>query len=944
MEPPEEPNEEASQFLEESADEVNRLVDEYHNDQPNEMTRGRRIARYLGNRHEWYDPSRKKEGNLKLDESWAHFEHSALPRHFIKDNDSNVRGNFLARLNDKDKLVKAEHGERDVKTQLYNVFTTPERDLGDFGLGIGIYFWTLKMLVAICFVAGCISIPNILYFESDEYDSSDRDSSDRSLINFALQGSAVCRDTEWVLCPDCEGKSWDSLSKGLFRYANTTDGLFFVLRNNCQINYEQGIYAFATLTFAVLSIIIMNLVSRRREVQLDESQQTVTDYSVQISDPPPDAFDPEEWKSFFSQKFGNDNVAEVVAVTIALDNEKLIRTLVERRRAIQNIKALLKPGIQLDHTILEEMLDQSRVDSSVSTWKEYLLSESSESPARKHLKKVRRLEEKARQLAQKKQVVSHVFVTFQTEEAQRAVLKALTRSGFEDMFASKSSEKHGYRFRTDYRFRGVHMLYVTEPKEPSTILWHNLDNTTFLLILQVISAFLFVLAAIAGGSYIIVYASKLSPIMATIAITAINQVIPLICKFLSNHESHKSRGALEASLYMKMTIFKWINTAVIIRLITPSISTIDSGLESVPRRVYTIFFAELITNPVLLLMDIWGQLQRHYLGPRENSQEKMNLRFGGATFSLALRYTEITKILFLTFFYSSTYPGGFFFAAVSLITNYFVDKFCLLRSYGGIPEFGNSIAQLSRSYIFPAAFAAYSIMLSYDYSGFPYDNLCADEEVLAKYVGNHTIYVKGENTMPVEVAINENDNMFKYCDQDMVSLNYAAFPAIPANQLGEGWMDDEQERAATLLGWTSVVVCGIAAVAFLRKFYFQTIHNFFTKTYKPIGKASDQRFTDPSEHYGYIPSVSSSGFQYPLLACDISDVDEAFLDWSDPSSTYPYDKHNLIHDMPNLSEEQRIFSIIKTWSTMGDITNPTCAADTEIKRDGSIEISLSQKK
>lgn len=40
----------------------------------------------------------------------------------------------------------------------------------------------------------------------------------------------------------------------------------------------------------------------------------------------------------------------------------------------------------------------------------------------------------------------------------------------------------------------------------------------------------------------------------------------------------------------------------------------------------------------------------------------------------------MTKILFLTVFYAALYPGGFFFAAVTLAVTYWMDKFCLFVS------------------------------------------------------------------------------------------------------------------------------------------------------------------------------------------------------------------------------------------------------------------------
>lgn len=50
----------------------------------------------------------------------------------------------------------------------------------------GLYFSTLAGLVVICFVAGLINIPNIIYFAGKEYSNS------QPGLPFLMKGSAVC--------------------------------------------------------------------------------------------------------------------------------------------------------------------------------------------------------------------------------------------------------------------------------------------------------------------------------------------------------------------------------------------------------------------------------------------------------------------------------------------------------------------------------------------------------------------------------------------------------------------------------------------------------------------------------------------------------------------------------------------------------------------------------
>jgi hypothetical protein len=44
---------------------------------------------------------------------------------------------------------------------------------------------------------------------------------------------------------------------------------------------------------------------------------------------------------------------------------------------------------------------------------------------------------------------------------------------------------------------------------------------------------------------------------------------------------------------------------------------------------------------------------------------------------------DMTKVLFLCFFYSALYPAAFFFCAAILLAQYYTDKYCLMVSARG---------------------------------------------------------------------------------------------------------------------------------------------------------------------------------------------------------------------------------------------------------------------
>lgn len=64
-------------------------------------------------------------------------------------------------------------------------------------------------------------------------------------------------------------------------------------------------------------------------------------HSIVITNPPSDATDPEEWRLFFRYNFRG---LHTTAVTIAVDNDLLVRSLVERRECMRKIEMKVEPG------------------------------------------------------------------------------------------------------------------------------------------------------------------------------------------------------------------------------------------------------------------------------------------------------------------------------------------------------------------------------------------------------------------------------------------------------------------------------------------------------------------------------------------------------------------------------------------------------------------------
>jgi len=77
---------------------------------------------------------------------------------------------------------------------------------------------------------------------------------------------------------------------------------------------------FATLIFLIIAFGLMALYQRQREICFDEDKSTSTDYSVKVSNPPPDA-DPDKWHNFFEQFASKQVTFVTVALAMQRSNE-----------------------------------------------------------------------------------------------------------------------------------------------------------------------------------------------------------------------------------------------------------------------------------------------------------------------------------------------------------------------------------------------------------------------------------------------------------------------------------------------------------------------------------------------------------------------------------------------------------------------------------------------
>eukprot|EP00934_Nitzschia_sp_Nitz4_P005694 Nitzschia sp. Nitz4//scaffold351_size16537//12557//15992//NITZ4_008854-RA/size16537-augustus-gene-0.2-mRNA-1//1//CDS//3329548890//5684//frame0 len=999
-------------------------------DLPTHQTWGRRIAMFMASRFEWYNPyllTRTQPGEApppSLAKAWAYFEHVTLERYVVPDDyvptsqvELTLWQRFLKNYARGERRMEiAEPGERDHLTKLYNPLTTPLSQLGDFGLGYGIYFSTLRQFGILCFLAGLLNIPLQRYYSSEEYGGPGREE-----LGVFLEGSAICTNRSWVPCPDCpleyeypggsfskhrettvfeivyaESGDWVNISsylnftgvndkyydstlyageesvfspeamlileEDLGVYVNGTavvvDGYHTLpctgeglcMWNHCQCQIESftdcycqfgptnftdltitaygfaeknhcegatrknGFFNLATvLLFFVGAVFIQNK-QNDLVVQFDEDEQTAQDYSICVMNPPPDAPDPAEWKLFFENTFD----CHVTVCTVDVDNDKLIKLLVKRREILQRLELLL-PGIELTNKNLDREAARDKITAGCF----------GSATVFKLVEEMKNINMQVQEYVQESDVLPScsVFVTFETESAQRAVLEGLA-------VGTQAAQKNDTSKVKDprYLFRGKYVLEVIEPEEPSAIRWQEVNATRSEIATALFLTTFLCIVLIGIAFAVILFLYPISPALAPLVTTGFTSVFPMFAKALMDMEHHRSESSRQKWLFIKIAAFNILVTAVLISVVNPFTATLDKKEESLPgliSGIHALFVAQLGITPALQLVDIAGNLNRHIFAPRAKTQGDMNRQFTGSVVFLAERYANLMKYLFLIVWYCAIYPAAFFMGSFALWIVYFADRFSLMRSWARTPQLGTQISDFARNYFTPTALALMAVLSAYSWSGFPYDNLCIDEGASLDpgYIGNWTINIPGleeslfgialfkEPDIEVNTTVLEGSPVYKYCLQDFRAyFGRRSFPPLPKFQ-DEPWMTPAQEDLLNVYGWIAVGILGCVLVSFVSRNIRNLIQSI-VGWHSAQGEDQGTNFSQVKSIDTYLPSYQPQ-MGYPLLLTDVSKIDPALFSWTDPDKPHlDYDITRDLRDIvsgPEEVQKTNLFSKVQHW-------------------------------
>lgn len=175
-----------------------------------------------------------------------------------------------------------------------------------------------------------------------------------------------------------------------------------------------------------------------------------------------------------------------------------------------------------------------------------------------------------------------------------------------------------------------------------------------------------------------------------------------------------------------------------------------------------------------------------------------------------------------------------------------------------------------------------------------------------------------EAGLRVQFTIDPDTEVYKFCNQDIRGSNVHPFPALSVGQPeGSEWMTAEQELVVDVHGATSLwyVVLGCLSLLTVTLVH---LHGFlFSGNHVARGEDQDIPFSDVPAIDSYIPQVSSPLIAFPLILCDIKDIDKHLFNWEDDE--HPHSEYDVTGDIAEIlgrKDNIEVFAQVKHWPNL----------------------------
>lgn len=690
-------------------------------------------------------------------------------------NERNGRSNTLSNSVTKGDKYKAQYfrnenmirDAREDSYKDYSVLTTPISTLGNYGIGLELYFYLLKYLAVLFFVIGSISIwPILVNIDGDYLTTGDKK-------NFW---------DEWSIG---NVKGYDPYGDDL---DEADDMLDDIDKSYIQIYSADILYCFLFLVFLMWFSIRSNYVIERNL----RDNITPADYAVEVKGLPQEGIKEQEVKEHF-EMFG-----EVVEVSFARKYNGLLEKYKKRAEFSYNLGT-------------ERLLCQQKGEKTSNKMKYY----------------EKRIENFDKSIAQKENAaaktndelpVIRCYVMFNTTSSMKICVKTYKKSV--KFFQSRSKQAEHLKFNKTFP------LKVKKAVEPNNILWENLEVSHFSRVCRrifVISISLtLMLASVAMiyglklfeddlpsdsdcvdegvngdkslkyakdyyksdkktfcyckqqdytdliddsdlndfcSDFIYKYTSSVGiRFAAGLGVVVVNLFLRIVLTLLSKFERSSSNNKQTMKNMMQLFLAIYINTAYVILFVNANFQDLvfvkklafkkylfNGDYDDLERMWFTkvgstfvVTMLISVVSPHLLYMLLFypiGACKRRCCWTSYRTQHELNGVFIGPIFNIAARTAQMLMIVFTCLTYSGGIPFLNIVCFFALFVMYWTDKFLILRHYRKPPMYGSEINE-KVILILPFAIIIHCGMSLYTYgsqsifpTGFRYDD---DEYVVPK--------------------------------------------------------------------------------------------------------------------------------------------------------------------------------------------------------------------
>jgi CRP-like cAMP-binding protein len=695
----------------------------------------------------------------------------------------------------------------------YNYWTTGPADFAQFSLGVGLYFYLLKGLFVLCFALFFLYIPVINHYRSPKYSSKQ--------FPISLTGSAVCmRRVEVALAPS-------TIITLAHNSKGDNNGPATGYFNDCPLS--ENIAYIVLASFAVVSLFVTTYSRAQQQLaeKIDVSVQTLQDYSLVVTDPDPDACDPDEWQRFFAQ-FG-----EVAVVTIHKNNGDLLHNMAKRETIMRQIDfetgqldcvRLIRPEDHLSGKA-RQLLQKLGFCRDLLYWQE----------------KLEEMNEVVNFLIKKKYTASIVFVTFEHEQGQRNALRTLS-TGLIQAITNRSTWTPKNQL-----FRGTNILAVEESPEHGDIIYEKMGLTDqtdryiaffFMLCLSVSFLIVSVLGVMAFRGW---------PNFVGLIIAFSNALFPEIINIGVTKAPYDTYSEQQVGVFQILCVVRIANSVFLAFFVQDFTSTLS--VESI-QQIESILLTDAIVLPLLSLYRPLDIFKRNVLSRFAATQAQANAYCSGEEVTLARKYSNMIKTLALALVYAPIYPFGLMLTALSFLATYCVDKWCLLRKWREIPHVDQQLPFATVNFLVIIALM-HVLMANYYFSAWGFDNVClfkgsAGNATFSTAEGLHFHYqfcrkepafMWPEVHLSSSLSCNTPSPLLTLCTHAHMHTHHAIFAQV------HKWMGPEQTSNVVLF---RVVCVGTVSAAALWGMLFSSnscYHMLFHSTYASVGDSQDIPFS-----------------------------------------------------------------------------------------------------